>query len=149
VAIQVRQAEKNQRALMQQGRADCAWDGAFRVAEPTLSGLFSKGMRRPEDLSSAELDQFLLICRAAFLSGEDSFLQHKSALLDPTAYASFEAGLWGYLAAPGMRAAWRLTSDQYGAEYAAFMDAIVRSTPRAAAADRLAQWTEAVRSDAC
>jgi hypothetical protein len=133
---------------MQQGRADRAWEGAFRVAEPTLSGLFYKGMRRPEDLSSEELDQFLSICRAAFLSGEDSFLQHKSGLLDRTAYASFEAGLRGYAGAPGLRAAWRLTSVQYGAEYAAFMEAIIRSTPRAAASDQLAQWNEVVRSDA-
>ena len=148
VALQVRQAEKNQRALMQQGRAGRAWEGAFRVADPTLSSLFYKGMRRPQDLSSGELDQFLSICRAAFLSGEDSFLQHKSGLLDRTAYASFLTGLRGYAAAPGLRAAWRLTSSQYGAEYAAFMDAIMKSTPRAAAGDPLAQWLEIVRSEA-
>ena len=148
VALQVRQAEKNQRALMQQGRADRAWEGAFRVADPTLSILFYKGMRRPQDLSSGELDQFLSICRAAFLSGEDSFLQHKSGLLDPTAYASFVAGLRGYAAAPGLRAAWRLSSSQYAAEYAAFMDATIRSTPRAEAGDPLAQWMDVVQSEA-
>ena len=148
VALQVRQAEKNQRALMQQGRADRAWEGAFRVADPTLSSLFYKGMRRPQDLSSGELDQFLSICRAAFLSGEDSFLQHKSGLLDRTAYASFVAGLRGYAGAPGLRAAWRLTSSQYAAEYAAFMDATMASTPRAAGGELLAQWMEVVQSEA-
>jgi hypothetical protein len=148
VALQVRQAEKNQRALMQQGRADRAWEGAFRVADPALSAVFYKGMRTPDELSADELDQFLSICRAAFLSSEDSFLQHKSGLLDQAAYASFVAGLRGYVtAAPGLRAAWRLTSGQFGAAYAEFMDEIVRSTPRAAAGDRLAQWKQVVRSD--
>jgi len=148
VALQVRQAEKNQRALMQQGRADRAWEGAFRVADPAMSRLFHKGMRHPGELSAEELDQFLLICRAAFLSGEDSFLQNKSGLLDRSAYSSFVAGLKGYIAgAPGLRAAWRLTSSQYGAEYVAFMDAILQSTPRAAPADQFARWRELVGAD--
>jgi hypothetical protein len=148
VALQVRQAEKNQRALMQQGRADRAWEGAFRVAEPTLSATFYKGMRQPQDLSADELDQFLSICRAAFLSSEDSFLQHKSGLLDRSAYASFVTGLKGYLAgAPGLRAAWRLNSNQFGADYVAFVDGLIRSTPRSAAADPLARWKEIVQSE--
>lgn len=147
LALQVRQAEKNQRALMQQGRADRAWDGAFRAADPAISTVFYKGMRRPGELSSEELDQFLSICRAAFLSGEDSFLQHRSGLLDRTAYASFVAGLRGYVAgAPGLRAAWRLTSNQYGPEYKAFMDGIIRSTPSAAASDLMAHWKEILGS---
>jgi hypothetical protein len=148
LALQIRQGNRNQRALMQQGRAGRAWEGAFRVADPALSAVFYKGLRRPLDLSADELDQFLSICRAAFLSGEDSFLQHKSGLLDRTAYDSFVAGLRGYVAgAPGLRAAWRLTSAQFGAEYAAFMDAIVRSTPHAAAGDPLLQWKQIVQSD--
>jgi hypothetical protein len=148
VAIQVRQAEKNQRALMQQGRADRAWEGAFRVADPALSVVFYKGLRTPAELSADELDQFISICRAAFLSSEDSFLQHKSGLLDRTAYASFVTGLRGYVTAgPGLRAAWRLTAAQFGAEYVAFMDDIVSSTPHAAETDRLARWKEVVRSD--
>ena len=148
VALQVRQAEKNQRALMQQGRADRAWEGAFRVADPALSAVFYKGLRSPDNLSADELDRFLSICRAAFLSGEDSFLQHKSGLLDRTAYASFVAGLRGYVTAgPGLRAAWRLTSRQFGAEYVEFMDEVIRSTPRTAEVDRLAKWKEVVRSD--
>lgn len=148
VALQVRQAEKNQRALMQQGRAGRAWEGALRVADPALSVVFNKGMRRPQDLSADELDQFLSICRAAFLSGEDSFLQHKSGLLDRTAYASFVAGLRGYVAgSPGLRAAWRLTSQQYGPEYVAFMDAIMHSTPRAGEADALGRWKDVVQAD--
>jgi len=55
LALQVRQAEKNQRSLMQQGRADRVWEAAFRVAEPTLSSVFNKGMRRPEDLCASKL----------------------------------------------------------------------------------------------
>jgi len=143
VALQVRQAEKNQRALMQQGRADRAWDGAFRVSDPAISAMWNKGMRTPEALTEDELDQFVSICRAAHLSGEDSFLQHRAGLLDAAAYRSFVAGLKAYHAAsPGLRAAWRLSSHQYGREYVAFMDATIASTPRAAPADRMALWKE-------
>jgi hypothetical protein len=143
VALQVRQAEKNQRALMQQGRADRAWDGAFRVSDPAISAMWNKGMRTPEALTEGELDQFISICRAAHLSGEDSFLQHRAGLLDSTAYRSFVAGLKAFHASSrGLRAAWRLSSHQYGPEYAAFMDAIMASTPHAAPVDRMALWKE-------
>jgi len=143
VALQVRQAEKNQRALMQQGRADRAWDGAFRVSDPAISAMWNKGMRTPEALTEDELDQFISICRAAHLSGEDSFLQHRAGLLEGAAYRSFVAGLKAYHASsPGLRAAWRLSSHQYGPEYVAFMDAIIASTPRAAPVDRMVLWQE-------
>src|SRR5215472_12830534 len=57
---QVIQAERNQRALIQQGRAQRAADHAWRMADPELATTYWKGVRRPEDLSLAELDPFLL-----------------------------------------------------------------------------------------
>ena len=78
LSLQVRQAERNQRALMQQGRANRVSDNSFRVAEPGLSVVFSKGSRGDENLTSEELFQFLYMCRGGFLSGEDSFLHHLS-----------------------------------------------------------------------
>jgi hypothetical protein len=148
VALQVRQAEKNQRGLMQQGRADRAFDGSFRVADPAIASVYDKGSYAPEDLSVAELGQFLMICRAMFLSGEDSVLQYKMGLMDAAAFSSFAAGVRGMMAAqPGMRAAWRASSHHYGADFSAFMDEIIRSAPRAPGLDRLAQWKLLARAE--
>jgi hypothetical protein len=145
LALQIRQAEKNQRGLMQQGRADRAADAALRLAEPSLAPVWRKGRSTPEDLTVEELDQFLMMCRMSLLSAEDSFLQHKAGLMDEAAFVSFVAGVRSITASfPGLRAGWLMSRSQYGAEFAAFMDEIV-STAAGPSVDRLAQWQAVVR----
>jgi hypothetical protein len=147
VAIQVRQAEKNQRALMQQARADRASDAALRLADPTLSRIWEKGLQTPEDLTLDELGPFLMMCRMSSLSAEDTFLQHRAGLMEEAAYASFVAGVRSIsMMHPGLRAGWRMSRRQYGAEFVAFMDEIMSATPDARV-DRMAQWKAAVQEN--
>jgi hypothetical protein len=148
INAQVLQAERNQRALIEQGRVDRVTDISMRVAaDPALSELYSKGMRTPEDLSLPELDRFLHMSRANFLSGEDSFLQYKEALLDEEAYRSALAAASYQLANPGLRAAWRMTSRTFAPAYRDFMEDLVRAAGRAgqSGAERLEQWKAAVQ----
>ena len=147
LALQVRQAERNQRGLMQQGRAERQADHALRLAEPGLAEVYFKGVMQPEDLSAAEADRFFSICRASFLSAEDSVLQHKAGLLDEAAYRTFLAG-WSFVAAlPGVCAAWRITSQLYGSEFASVMDGLTREAgPSLSDDERLGVWKAAVRS---
>jgi hypothetical protein len=147
LALQVRQAERNQRALMQQGRANRVSDSCMRMAEPGLSLIFSKGRDGDESLTLEQLDQYMNICRAAFLSGEDSFLHHLTGQLDEAAYRSFVTGIRSLFRMPGVRAAWRLSSHQYGDEFVQFMDGLMKETRAAAESDRLGQWIEAVQSE--
>ena len=51
---------------------------------------------------------------ASFLSGEDSFLQHKAGLLLKPPFESFVTGLRFYMSNPGMRVAWQLSSGHFG-----------------------------------
>ena len=53
-------------------------------------------------------------------------MQHKAGLLAPAAYESYVAGARHYLAKPGLRAAWKLSRGQFGDEFQAFSDAIVK-----------------------
>jgi hypothetical protein len=148
LAIQVRQAEKNQRALMQQARADRASDAALRLADPKLSPIWEKGLQTPQDLTPDELGPFLMMCRMSALSAEDTFLQHRAGLMEEAAYTSFVAGLRNIsMAYPGLRASWRMSRRQYGAEFVAFMDKIMSATP-SAPVDRMAQWKAAIQEDA-
>jgi hypothetical protein len=147
LSLQVRQSARNQRALMQQGRANRVTDAALRMAEPTLSPIYSKGCSGDESLTADQLDQFMALCRAAFLSAEDSLLQYKSGQLDEMAYRSFATGAQSLLAAPGLRAVWRLSRDQYGDEFVRFMEEVLASAPAAPPSDRLKQWIEIVRAE--
>jgi hypothetical protein len=128
LALQVRQAERNQRGLMQQGRANRVSDFSMRLAEnPTLSALLAKGAWTPEQLTVEEFERYLSYCRASFLSGEDTFLQHRAGLLDEASFHGFVAGAQQALVRPGYRAAWRISSRGYGTEYGAFMDGMVNA----------------------
>jgi hypothetical protein len=145
VALQVRQAEKNQRGLMQQGRANRVDTSLLHIAEPQMASVWTKGSRTPESLAADELERFLMMARATFVSGEDSFLQHKAGLLDEIAFRSFSSGVRGQLAAsPGMRAAWRLLAHHFGPEYAAFVDGHMAAAMGQPAPDRMKLWAAAL-----
>jgi hypothetical protein len=145
LAVQVGQTERNQRAMIQQGRADRASGGAMALAIPEMATVFRKGMTGDPELTREEFDQLLLMCRALLLSGEDSFLQHKAGLLDARAFDSWIAGARAYMAAPGLRAIWKLTAAQYCVEYREFIEANVVNRSAVASADAFAAWRALVR----
>jgi hypothetical protein len=145
VALQVRQAEKNQRGLMQQGRANRLTSDLMQLADPELASIWVRGLQRPESLEGEELERYLLLCRAAFISGEDSFLQHRAGLLDESAFRSYTAGTRGQLSGSrGLRAAWALLSHQFGAEYVAYISEQLGHARPQPAQDRAQQWREAL-----
>jgi len=100
-------------------------------------------------LSAEEMERFLLLCRAAFVSGEDSFLQHRAGLLDETAFRSYVASLKGQLTGSrGLRAAWRILSSQFGAVFSGFVDGVMAQISPQPAPDRMAMWRELLREEA-
>lgn len=147
LSVQIKQAERNQRALMQQGRADRVSNNSLRMAEPELSDIFRRGRAGDEGLDPGELHQFAMLCRCGFVSGEDLFLQHLSGQLEDAAYHSYVAGVRSLFAAPGLRAMWRMTSQDYGNQYRKFMDEILNETRAAPESNRLARWVETVRAE--
>ena len=71
-----------------------------------------------------------MVWRVAFISGEDSFLQHRTGALDDAAFDSYATGLRQFMRNPAMRAAWRLSASQYGAEYRVWINEIITQAPR-------------------
>jgi hypothetical protein len=66
LGLQVRSAERSQRAMMQQGRADRASHGAMAIANPELARVFQKGAAGDPTLTREEFTQWMMICRALF-----------------------------------------------------------------------------------
>jgi hypothetical protein len=147
LGLQVRAAERSQRAIMQQGRADRASQGALALANPELARVFRKGAAGDADLTREEFTQWTMICRALFLSGEDSFLQHKAGQLDQRAFDSYVAGVHFYMGSPGIRAAWRVSAGQFGKDFRDFGDSAVAQTSVARGADAYFEWQKLVRSE--
>ena len=149
VGLQVRQAERNQRAIMQQGRADRISAQTFEVAaHPELARIFNKGMFEPQKLTCEEFDVFLLIGRGLFVSAEDSFLQHKAGMLNKAAHNTQIAGMRRMMAMwPGGRALWPVMSAQYGDDFCKHMDEMVKEAEHKPAPDLFAEWQKLVKAD--
>jgi hypothetical protein len=128
LAREVRQSERVQRATMQQGRADRAAHSSLTIASAELSRIWQKALSPKPDPTQEEFAQWALICRSAFLSGEDSYLQHKAGLLDEVAM-------------------WKVSSKQFGADFRRFVDDILAKVPINSPADSYVAWREHVRSE--
>ncbi len=149
VGLQVRQAERNQRALMQQGRADRIGFQALDVAaNGELGRVFDRGMFQPQNLTREEFGQFLLIGRAIFVSAEDSFLQNEQGMLGAVAFDSHITGVRRMMSMwPGLRALWRVMASQYGEDFRRHMTEITEAASHQPAPDLFAAWQELVRTD--
>lgn len=147
VGLQVRYAERSQRGLMQQARADRTSAASLALASPELARIWLKGGAGDTDMTPLEFTQWLMMTRAAFLSGEDSILQYRAGLLSKETYETYVAGARFFLAKPGFRAAWKLQRMQFGPAFREFTDAIMKEAPATPAQDTLAEWTALVLAE--
>jgi hypothetical protein len=147
LALQVRQAEKNQRALVQQARASRIADIHLRLAEPDMAAVYVKG-QQGEDLSAVEFHQFRNSTRAFLAHAEDVFLQHQDRLVSARSYSSFRSSLGRAMAARGRRAMWRMERERYDKGFRAFVDQLLREHASARAEAGPDEWRAAVAAEA-
>jgi hypothetical protein len=124
LAVQVRQSNRNQRSLMQQGRTTRNVDLLFRLADPNLSGLWV----RIGDGGTLEDSEYYMLygyMASVFWSYEDSFFQFRSGMLDAQSWASDLATLKRLLSNPAYRAVWRAVRGAIGDEYRSFLDGLM------------------------
>jgi hypothetical protein len=141
LALQVRQAEKNQRALMQQGRAARMMDLQLRIATPEMGELFAKGSQGG-DLSAVEFLRYRAASRAGIISFEDTFYQHREGLLADAPFETSRDAFAAGLALPGRRALWRLERDLYESGFRTYVDGL--ASQKATAMAELAEWRAAL-----
>src|SRR5258706_6948757 len=120
--IQIRQSNKNQRAIVQQGRATRIADFLLRVIDPALLPAWTMGLSGAADISPDQYFQFMYMARARFLSLEDSYLQHQNGLMDEGAFVGHVEAFKLVFAARGLRAAWKMTRATYDSAFANFVD---------------------------
>ena len=147
LGLQVRSADRSQRAIMQQGRADRASHAALAIASPELARVFQKGAAGDPTLTREEFTQWMMVCRALFVSGEDSFLQYRAGQLDRRAFESYVAGVHFYMASAGMRAAWKLSTGQFAPEFRDFVNSLLAQIPVAPGADAYSEWQRHLKSE--
>jgi hypothetical protein len=125
---QGRQSERNQKALIQSGRAARITDLILRRADHAVA--YRKAMHC-EDMTAEELTQYRLLCIAALFDWEDSFFQHQEHSLDDKPFASMVAGIKASMTNPAMRAFWKMNREYCEESFRSFVDEIVhKAKPR-------------------
>ncbi len=124
LALQMRQANANQKSLMQQGRSARTVDMLMKMSEPglseTLVSAFDGGTGEP-----ARVFAFYSFACACFWNYEDSFLQFRSKTLDARGWATDELTLRGLMGNPAYRAVWRMARAGMNADYRNYLDRLM------------------------
>jgi len=145
LARQLHQAEINQQALIQQGRAARISTLSQQMAQDGVSRAWEKGIYG-NPISLSELHQFRYLCRAMFMSAEDSFFQYRRKVLHEEGFESFRKSIEVMMRLPGLQAMWRQTAPMYGANFAKFMNDVVARVPVDTDVDELTHWMATVEA---
>ena len=138
--LQMRQTDKNQKALLQQGRSARVTELILKRTEPELSRALTRGLQADLSIEGFQVESINAFFAALFWSIEDSFLQYRAGLLLSTSWETDDATLRGFFAVPACRVAWTMNRDLISGDYRNYVDALMRDIKPSAASDTLAIW---------
>src|SRR3954466_437055 len=122
LSLQVRQTKRNQQVAIRHSRASRIVELQLALANPGVADAWLHGSGSPQEITQAELSQFVNLCRALFFHFEDSFYQREEGLLNDDAFETVVAGARLSARSPGWRAAWRIARPHFGGRFWGFMD---------------------------
>jgi hypothetical protein len=129
LAIQVRQAEKNQRAVLNQGYITRVADYLRWYAESPMNELRTRVIAGDTSFTAEELLRLQLAFRVTLLSAQDAYLQHKAGLVDEmTLDNSMRSVRYSWLNQPVYRALWLQQAPTIAPEFAAVIETMLRET---------------------
>ncbi len=129
LSIQVRQAEKNQRALIDQGVATRTTEIVRWSTEPHIAALRTRVIAGETGFTAQEIVQISFILRVSVISMHDTHLQHASGLATQSTLENALGGTRPLLAQPVFRALWARMRKDFSAETVRFIDQLVAETP--------------------
>jgi len=144
VSEQVRQSEKNQRALMNQGSITRVVD---TLKWAPLSGgvdLRVQVMAGKTDLSAEEIFHLARWLRMMLLNGQDAYVQHKSGLADQITFDASINQVHTMMAQPVYRAVWKMRRTSFAPEWMAYVDRLIETTPLTKSHDDVAMYKSAL-----
>jgi hypothetical protein len=107
LALQTRQAARNQRAQIHDSRALWIVGVIQKSTDPVLHEILVAGARADPSLSKERAGQFASYALSYFIVWEEMFRQRRDGMIDDSRWRSSEIFLKQYLRGPGWRAAGR------------------------------------------
>ncbi|HJW40597.1 MAG TPA: hypothetical protein VJ476_05125 [Rhizomicrobium sp.] len=143
LAIQVRQAEKNQRAMINESYVTRVAEHLRWSAEPVNIQLLTRAISGETAFTAEEINSLSIIFRVAILSAQAVFQQNAAGLIDRNSYDSATLAFKvAYLPHPVFRALWARSALVLSPEFRAVVEAMLRETPIAPPADIVARFNE-------
>ena len=140
LGLQIRQSNRNQRSLIQQGLANNNIELMLRLTDPALHESMIRGRAGDLTMAPGQVDTFVRAWIATFSLWEDGFLQHRASTIDPASMASAAANHRVFLSYPGCRAAWKTTRGQFTGAFRDYVDGVVRDSRPVQPPDVAAMW---------
>lgn len=125
LALQLRQANRNQRSLMQQARTGRNVEILLKMTEPGMSETLAQANADCAAMNDTEIWSFYCFSAAVFWSYEDSFMQFRAKTLDASSWASDVATLERLVSYPPYRAFWKMARDGMSGDYRDFVDSLL------------------------
>ena len=137
---QVRQAEKNQRASLNQGFVTRTTDNLRASLDGAAHELMQRVFAGETSFTASELYQLRIAFRLAIIGTQDAYLQLREGLLDAANmdYAKLTLKMW--LRQPVFRALWQQSAVSLPSEFAAFVNGLIVETPLAEPEDTVARF---------
>ena len=133
LALQIRQAARNQRAIMDRGRSQQVSDWLQFISGPDIAPLVLRGYYKYSELTDDERHRFRWCVYPLFLHYEDSFLQHKNGMISEAQWESIRSQMTDTSRLTGLRKVW--CEKEWGevrlffhVQFRDFLDAIFAET---------------------
>jgi hypothetical protein len=123
LGLQIRQSNRNQRSLMQQGRSARNVELLSRLSDSRVSDVLCRAANG-ETLSDQDCFVLYGYLTSVFWSYEDCFFQFHMGMLDAKSWSSDGTTLRRLLSNPVYRAVWRFARGGIGDEYRSFLDGL-------------------------
>lgn len=142
VVLQLRQTQKNQKSLINQGVANRDHEIMQMVQAAGTADMYAKALTTEINFNKTEIFRMIILVRAVIGQMQDVFVQHKDGLIDQDTYDFIAAGVRSVFAVPLARAVWPLTRPSVSPDAANLGDRFLAETPVGEPLDEL---TDVVR----
>jgi hypothetical protein len=126
LAFQIRQSNRNQRSLMQQGRTARNVEILLTMSNAYMSETIAEADGNCTALKPAQIWAFYGFAGAVFWTYEDSYMQFRAHTLDAAVWESDATTIRRLLAYPAYRTAWKMARDGMSGGYRDYVDSLMR-----------------------
>jgi hypothetical protein len=147
LALQVRHAERYQRAQITHTRTTRGIDIQTNFSAPALAEIVLRARKGAIDLTELELYLFTAYQNSLFVHWEDSFYQHADGLMSARAFKTATNLMRAALSNVATRVTWRRSSVAFDAEFRRFIDKLQLETPVRPYDQGLDDWKASVAAE--